>query len=251
MQHTEASIKIHFTNDYARFNMINGNRQLNEGKIKRIIKEIEDGNDMLRYYPIQVKENKERLDILDGQHRFWICRNLRRPVFYILITEEKSMTDIAKVNSNVEKWKSADFINCYVQLGNKNYELIRDFLETYGISLSVVLIMLSKGSPGVEGSHPEIGEDFKNGNFVVKYYDEAVKLAELCKQFESFANWRSRAFVIAIYRVVKAGLVPLKDVHDAWKKRPEMLTEQANYKSYVSILEQILNVGKQKRIVII
>ena len=37
----------------------------------------------------------------------------------------------------------------------------------------------------------------------------------------------------------------------AYKKRPEMLTEQANYKAYVNTLEQILNVGKQKRIVII
>ena len=135
MQHTEASVQIHFTNEYARFNMINGNRQLNERKINKIIKEIDNGNDMLRYYPIQVKENKERLDILDGQHRFWISKKLGRPVFYILVQEEKSMPDIAKINSNVEKWKNDDYINCYVQHGIEDYTILRDFFEKYNVSL--------------------------------------------------------------------------------------------------------------------
>jgi len=251
MQHVESSQAIFFTNDYARFKMINGNRQLNEGKIKRIIREISDGNDMLKYYPIQVKQNKDRLDILDGQHRFWICKHLKRPVFYIMVAEEKSMTDIAKVNSNVEKWKSADFINCYVQLGNKNYEVLQKFMDTYNFSLSVTLIMLTNGNPGVEGSHPEIGENFKDGTFEVKCMDKATELAEYCKLFESFANWRSRAFVIAIYRIHKAGLISINDLVVFYRKRPELLSQQANYKSYVNTLEQIVNVGKQKRIVII
>ena len=102
MQHTEASIKLYFTREYARFRMVNGNRQLNDRKINRIMREMADGNDMMRYYPIQVQENKDRLDILDGQHRFWICRHLKRPVYYILVSEEKTMPQIAKVNSNVE-----------------------------------------------------------------------------------------------------------------------------------------------------
>jgi hypothetical protein len=81
MTHTEASLQIFFTNEYSRFRMINGNRQLNEAKINRIIKEISNGNDMRKYYPIQVKENGDRLDILDGQHRFYIARHFKSPVF--------------------------------------------------------------------------------------------------------------------------------------------------------------------------
>lgn len=37
MTHTESSQKIYFTNEYARFNMINGNRPLNEAKALEII----------------------------------------------------------------------------------------------------------------------------------------------------------------------------------------------------------------------
>ena len=251
MEHKESSLQINFTNEYARFRMINGNRQLNEGKIKKIIKEITSGNDMLKYYPIQVRENGDRLDILDGQHRFFICRKLKRPVFYILVAEERSMPEIAKVNSNVEKWKSTDFINCYVANNNGNYKIIQKLQDEYKVGLTVLLKMLESGNPGAEGSHPNTMEDFRNGEFVVMHQSETVELIECCKEFSPFSAWKSRAFIIAIHRIRKAGLVPLSDLVSAYKKRPEFLTEQANYKSYVSILEQMLNVGKQKRIVIL
>jgi len=251
MTHTPATEKIYFSNEYARFKMINGNRQLNDLKIKKIIKEINEGNDMLRYYPIQVRENKDRLDILDGQHRFYICKKLKRPVFYILVQEDKSMPDIAKINSNVEKWKSIDFVNCYVAHNNKSYEILQAFLDEYKFSISVALILLQTGQPGSEGSYPNITEDFRNGRFEANYKTEAYQLAEDCKLFSNFKNWRSRAFVIAIYRIKKGGLITLKEIFDEYQKRPEMLTEQANYKSYINTLEQIVNVRKQKRIVIV
>lgn len=69
--------------------------------------------------------------------------------------------------------------------------------------------------------------------------------------FKEFTNCRSRAFVIAIYRIRKAGLVTIPEIVEAYKKRPEMLTQQGNYKAYVNTLEQIYNVGKQHRRVII
>lgn len=251
MNHVDSSVTIHFSNEYARFKMINGNRPLNEGKIKRIIKEISNGNDMLRYYPIQVKENKDRLDILDGQHRFYISKYLKRPVFYILVKEEKSMPDIARVNSNVEKWKSSDFVNCYAQQENKHYIQLRDFMDTYGFSASVSLRLLYNGNAGAEGSNESLTEDFKNGAFVVKCFDEAYAIAEDCKKFSSFAYWKERGFVIAIDRIKRAAILSIDEVLKAYNKKPEMLTHQASFKEYIWNLEQIINMGKQKRIVIV
>lgn len=183
MQHTEASTQIYFTKDYARFKMMEGNRQLNEGKIKKIMHEISSGNDMLKYYPIQVKLNGDRLDILDGQHRFYISRKLERPVFYIMVSESKKMIDIAKINSNVEKWKPMDFLNCYIQSGNKDYELVQTFLDKYKISLSASLKMLHCGNPGADGGNETLGDDFRNGEYEVKTYKEACELADICNQF--------------------------------------------------------------------
>ena len=252
MNHVEASTQIHFTTEYAKFRMINGNRQLNERKINKIINEVNTGNDMLRYYPIQVKENGDRLDILDGQHRFWICKKLQRPVFYILVKEDKSMPDIAKINSNVEKWKNEDFINCYVQHGNENYKIIREFLDQYKISLTIALQMLSLGHPGNDtGSNAKLNDDFRNGTIEIKFYDMAIEIAKDALRFSTFAHCLSRSFIIAIYRIKQANMISLDEIESAYNKRPEMLTQQANYKAYVNTLEQIVNVGKQKRIIIL
>jgi hypothetical protein len=251
MQHRESSIVVYYSTEYARFKMLNGNRQLNERKIKKIISEIANGNDMLRYKPIEVKENKDRLEILDGQHRFYISKYLKKPVYYILVDENKTMVDIAKINSNVDKWKGADFLNCYIQQGNADYERLRLFSETYEFSLSVSLKLLAHGHPGSEGTDHGSSEEFKNGSFQIKYWDEAVKIAVECKKFYSFHYHRERSFVIAIYRIMKASIVAIDKLVKAYEKKPEQLLRQPSYKEYIWNLEHILNIGNKTRIVII
>lgn len=252
MKHIESSVKVYSTTEYALFNFILGNRPLDEPRIKRITNEILDGNDLLRYYPINVYERSGRLDVKDGQHRFYISRKLRRPVYYILMEENKSMSDIARVNSNVGKWKQDDYINCYVQAGNDHYIKLEAFIETYQFSLGVCLLMLNTGTPGGDsGTYSAIlNESFRGGTFEVTSIKEAVDLAENCKLFSDFAYWRSRSFVVAIDKIVKSELYPLKDLLADFKKRPEMLTQQANYKSYLTTMEVMVNLGKHKRILL-
>jgi hypothetical protein len=250
-KYTPSSVIVYSTTDYSRFRMINGNRQINIRKVNKIIKEIESGNDMLRYYPIQVKEWMEQLDILDGQHRFYIDQKLKRPVYFILVEEEKTMPDIAKVNSNVEKWKSDDFINCYIQQENSDYSELKAFMETYDFSATMAVRLLQKGEPGVEGSSADLMESFRHGKFEVMHAAAAYTLAEECKMFSTYKGWNERGFVIALYRVKKAGLITIEDLLASFKKRPEMLTSQKSYKEYIWNFEQIINVGKQKRLTII
>lgn len=173
------------------------------------------------------------------------------PVFYIIIKEEKSMPDIARINSNVEKWKNNDYLNCYIQQGNKNYELLQQFIDAYHFPFSISIILLATGNAGVEGSNQVLNHAFKNGTFIVEQWKAAVDLAENCKKFNASPLWRERGFIIALYRILKAGLVTIDDLLAAFKKRPEMLTKQPGFKDYIYNLEQIVNIGKQKRIVII
>jgi len=249
--HLVSTITVFQTDNYKIFEFIKGNRPLNEQKIKRIIKEIETGNDMLKYYPIQVKVENDSLVILDGQHRFFICKKLKRPVYYILVTEDKSMVDIAGVNSNVEKWTSENFVNCYVNQGNEHYIKLKDFLDIYKINVGTCLRLLETGTPGVEGSNATLYEKFQKGRFEVSKWDEAVLIADNCQLFSAFPYWKDRSFVVAIYRIMKAGKIAVSDVVDAYKKYPEMLVKNLSYKNYVYNLEQIVNNKKHNRIAII
>lgn len=250
IKHNTSSVVIFQTKDYSTFTMINGNRALNENKIKRIIKEIEKGNNMLPYYPIQVRVVGEKMEILDGQHRFFICKKLKQPVHYILVTEQKSMSDIAKVNSNVEKWRPQDFINCYVAQGNYHYIELQAFMDTYKISVGISLRMLSTGTPGSEGTDTSLAEKFQHGKFEVAHLATAIEIAELCRLFAPSPYCTDRSFIIAIYKINKAGLITIADLAATVAKNPDKLVKQANYKAYIYNLEQIVNAGKQKRIVI-
>jgi hypothetical protein len=231
--------------------MILGNRAINLHKVDKIIKEIEAGNDMLQYYPIQVRVVKDKLEILDGQHRFFISKKLKRPVYYILVSEKKSMHDIARINSNVETWKDDHFINCYTTEGNLHYKELKEFHDKYKFSIGICLSLLHLGSPGdANGSNAKLRSNFEEGKFEVLKKKEAIEVAEMVKQFDSFGNWRGRTFILALYRIKKAGKVSIEDVLQAYRKNPEMLTKQAHYKEYIIKLEYIINQGKHKRIVI-
>ncbi|MFT3679824.1 MAG: hypothetical protein QM791_06105, partial [Ferruginibacter sp.] len=230
LKHNISTVQVFMTDQYKNFSMVTGNRGINQTKINKIIKEIERGNDMLEYYPIQVRVEGDRLEILDGQHRFMICKKLKRPVFYILVKEKKDMADIARVNSNVETWKAQDFINCYIQKKNKNYIRLQEFLNTYKINVGTSLRLLSHGSPGAEGGNDELKEKFEHGTFEILQWDEAVRIAELCKQFSGFEYWQDRGFIIAIYRIDQAGLVTIKELAAACLKYSDMLTKQMSQK---------------------
>jgi hypothetical protein len=246
IHHTPSQTMVFQSNEYALFKMLDGNRQLNEQKIKRIIRDINHGIDVLKYYPITVVEKNGRLEIHDGQHRFYISKKLKKPVHYIVMKEERELSDIAKINSNVEKWTVKDYINCYVQLGNKNYDLLQKFIDEYGFSPTISIKLLSTGSPGTESG---LGNnDFHRGSFEAKCYDQAVEFAETCKKFSAFPYYKDRGFAIAIHRILQAEKISIDELHEKFEKNQDMLKKQSGFKEYLFVLEMIMNKGKQIRI---
>lgn len=246
MEHIESAIKVFFTKDYSRFRMINGNRQLNEQKIKRIINDMENGIDVLRYCPVLVKENGQRLDIIDGQHRFYVSRKRKTNVWYILV-EEMTLHSIAKINSNTEKWKTKDFINCYVQIGNENYVKLRELIEKYPISITDALCMLQEGTVIGGGNHKK--DDFEQGHFKVQHATFTHNLLSIVSLFQ-FPNKYSRGFLIAIQKVIDGEKVNIEEFISKINANKFDLIKQSTYKEYLLNLESVYNKGKQNRIII-
>lgn len=249
MEHKEAVVKIYFTTEYSRFNMILGNRQLDEAHIKRLEKNIEDGMNYLRYFPIQVKENGEKLDIIDGQHRYYVGRKLRLPIFYIIVQEDRSLHQIAKTNSAVSKWKTGDFIHCYVMQENPHYKELQEFMTVYDLSASLSVRLLTSGDPGSAGGGNL--SDFQQGMFEVKTKEQAVALTESCRLFSDFKHWRSNYFFSAIKRIVDAGKVPIAELAEKFQQNKDRLTQQPDVKSYIGTLSIIYNIRKTKHCEII
>lgn len=244
--HTLSRVQIYTTKQYDRFVKMAGNRSLNKAKINRIKKDIDNGLDMLRYCPIIVAEKDGKLEVLDGQHRLQVCKDLKSPVWYIM-ADELTILEIARVNSNTEKWKNKDYIHCYVSQGNENYRKVEAFMGEYGFPLSVALALLTKGVKTNDGGEGSVQKQFQEGGIVVKYEAEARRVADIAKQFEGFSAWNSRTFVVAICKIMEADKMPMQEVVAAYLANKDKLQPQGNWKNYLAALEVIVNIGKSKR----
>jgi hypothetical protein len=255
MEHTKSKITVYSTMDYKRFRFIDGNRTTEDAKNKnkrsRIISEIKSGNDILDESPILVSQSNSHLDIKDGQNRFLIAKALNRPIHYIIKKESLSLYNLAKNNSNVEKWSADDYINCYITAGNKNYEQIRQFRKKYDIAISMTLMLLANGKEKIFLNQKNLISDFQQGIFEVKKWKDACMVAEICKGFQEFPHWTSRPFISAIIRILQADHCQFDRLMNKFQRDPKRLSAHKNVMGYISNLELIYNIDNQNRKTII
>lgn len=248
--HIESTTKVYVTRDYGIFSILQGNRSLNKSKIKRIVEEIGAGTNLLKLCPIIVSEEGNKLKVIDGQHRLEVAKQIKSNVWYV-ICDPLTLYQIAKVNSNTEKWTGKDFINCYAQTGNPSYVKLKEFATVYGFPLSVNLALLQNGTMKNDtGGSKSAQKAFETGAFKVRKEDEAIAIAQQVERFKDFHGYRSRNFVVAICKILDAQKISIDEVVNAFEKNKDQLFIQGNWKNYLVNLETIVNIGKGKRRVI-
>lgn len=252
MNHSISKVKVFSTSNYKVFSTMDGNRALNKNKIQRIINEIKSGNDILDEVPVLVKEVNSHLEVLDGQHRVEICKALKRPVHYIVHKEKMTLHNVARVNTNTEKWNDQNFINAYVKIGNTNYKQLQSFQKTYGIATGICLGLLTAGLMTNDGGaySEKVRLEFEQGLFEVKKLKEATQIAEICKNFSAYKHWNKRGFIISICRIIKSEMCDMDVLLKKFQKDPAALTYHTHWKGIIRNLEDIYNIGNSKRRVI-
>lgn len=100
--------QIEKTKEYHVFKTLDGNRPLIKSHIKKL-KESVSNNNFLNLHPIVVNENFE---IIDGQHRLEVAKQLGVEIFYILSSK---VTDDHLITSNVNQkgWEVENYIDFY------------------------------------------------------------------------------------------------------------------------------------------
>lgn len=237
----DAAAQIKVTNLYNVFKNITGNRELNMNKIKRIEKDIAAGLNMLPYCPIIVDSE---MNIIDGQHRFFIARKLKQYIHYV-VAPELSLHEIARVNSNTERWKGKDFIHCYSTQGNQHYIKLQAFMDKWGVPHSTAIGLL--GHKRVGGMDVSMKSNFEKGTFIVLHEERAEKIMQTSALFKEHPGHLSRHFLEAISRIMSSGKCDWDHLVQKFKSNPELLPECANTKDYLLCLEQVYNKGAQKR----
>lgn len=240
MEHQECTFnKIYWTTDYSRFHYIAGNRDLIESKVKKLIHDVQSGLDLMQYCPILVNKH---MHIIDGQHRFKACTQMKWRVYYVIVPDI-TFAQIARVNNNKNRWKMTDFLNCYRDAGDnkKEYNTLYDFIQQYPVIISTAISLLMTGSVMPTG-HRDISEAFRNGDFKATHHAEAYDLMLYAEPYAKFTTEAySREFLACLQKLLASDQFSTVEMLDKLQKHDLKITRQQNSKKYLAHMEELFN----------
>jgi hypothetical protein len=234
-------IQVHTTKDYSLFKFLNGNRDVNTLHIARLKESIE------KNYLTTIIMVNEKFEIIDGQHRFVICKELKLPINYI-IQKNYGLKEVQVLNANMKNWQTTDYLDGYCDLGFKDYLIYRDFVKDYGFQNQIAMLLLSgQYTSGTNKNSPHL--NFRNGTFKVADLDGAKKIAEKLLMIEPYYDgFLRRSFVLAMYQMFNNERFEFTEFLSKLKIQPTALQDCTNVTQYKVLIEEIYNYRRREKI---
>lgn len=239
----ESSVKIYWTKDYGKFRFLKGNRDLDETKIKRILKSVENGLEFFKYCPIMINQDGY---VIDGQHRFFVCKKLGLNIYYVIVPEF-TLRQVAEMNNNASKWKDRDYLNCYVDVGIEDYIQLQKFIDEQKIGIGIAISLLQNQNAH---GNAEVRESFRDGAFRIKHYDYAVGIMEIINRFHPFcATYHTRSFIEALEQIMEGHehAAIIDELIAKLEKHNLVIEQRSTAKEYLAHLEDLFNFRNSKR----
>lgn len=185
---------IYKTTNYDQFKLMKGNRVLNQNHVAKLKKEIRRHN-LLLACPVIVNE---KFQVIDGQHRIEVARQLGVPVYYV---QEKGLTiaDVVMLNRSQRKWTIWDYVELYIANGKEDYQVLKDFTLEHGLVISSGVTLLSKNSTTNLAT-----EKFRSGEFTVDNLEYAETIVSYMQDLKPHLRlpgiYTDSAFAAAVKR---------------------------------------------------
>ena len=137
---------IYETTDYDMFNRLDGNRDVDERRVKDCEKSI-DVHGQLR-----LVEVNELMEIIDGQARVAALQRLGMPIQYY-IKQGAGLTECIEENNTGRKWPTESYIKSFIQKADtpkqvkKDYQLLLECLTKYkksGLTENIIIKICAK-----------------------------------------------------------------------------------------------------------
>ena len=231
--------QVHTTNDYFLFKSIEGNRNKNLMHINRL------KESMTNNYLFTIITINEKYEIIDGQHRFEVIKELNLPLNYI-ICKGYGLDEVHILNENSKTWNSDDYLEAYCNLNYPHYLNYQLFKNRYKLGHKLCMAMLSENTSNAGTSQIK---EFYKGVFVIKNFKKACDLAdkiEILSQY--YEGHRRTSFVFAMLKLFKNENFEFTELLQKLKKQPTALVDCANSQQYISLLEEIYNYRRKLKI---
>lgn len=240
--------EVRITTDYSMFKFDPLNRSIKRHKLTKLKESISRTNGNLQAVLIDQKGN-----IIDGQHRYVVCKSLGLPVKYTIADSEYKSSDMLELNNNGSGWIASDFADYHAKQGNPNYEIFLKYKAQFPELKDGVLCSILENkytlANGQAGSMTKRG--FQEGTFIVMYENKARVLLAHLRQISAFyKGWNKRAFVYA--------LIHLSNCPDFnWDKflaklqiRHISLFDYPKAEDFVKALAEIYNYRERKKLTV-
>lgn len=228
-QHFKVHTSVYSTRDYHLFNLLTGNRETLAPHLKKLK---ESMSEKYLLCPIIVND---KMEVIDGQHRLKICKDLNLPVYFI-VAKGYGIEEVQRLNINHSNWKFSTYLDSYCEMGYPEYLKVKEFKDRFGFDDSTTTYLLS-------GNHDNnVWNNFKTGNFKIKNYNKAVDRAEKIMDFEPFYKGFKRIrFVKALIRVMDSKGYIHDTMLGKMKYLSTRLVDCVDIESYEKLLRDIYN----------
>ena len=242
--------KIYSTTNYDMFKTILGNRPIKR-KGTHYYELRQSMQDDGQIVPAVVNEKHE---IIDGQHRLEVCKELGIPFIYIII-DGTSFRDIAKANEG-KKWSTEMFVNGYALNGGENTEGYRYLTALYDEFSPPVIKSVFTRLLGTASGHHGL-RVIREGRFTTSTYEYdmlanclreliALGYADFIKENKrsSTTYWETMCYVWRHPGVNNERMIKLM-----WQNE-KRIPATSKVREYLEVLTKIYNKGldKNKRI---
>ncbi len=226
-------MKTNKTKNYDIFKYIVGNRITNKGNLKKIRDSIMKCN-LLECNPLLVNE---KMEIIDGQHRLHIAKELGLDVYY-LKKHGLGLNDVQNLNNASKNWVLNDYLHSFCEMEYPAYVNLRIFIHKYGLPISVAILLLQKGDGDTARKR------FRDGTFKINQRKKGTEIAEFITELVSIqVHYRSRSFLLALSEVFQIKL----DKKRLKKCIVEGIPKRVTIAQYLQEMQTAYNYGLQEK----
>ena len=191
IQEDTVKMQVFESTDYNKFKLIKGNRTLHKTKYLQLLKSMEQE---VLDIPIAVNE---KMEIIDGQHRFHSRRELGLPILYY-VCEGYGIEQVKRANLVSSNWTKEDYLNLHVTDGLENYEEFEEILLDSGLNVTDLIKVYAKAQ---DKSSEQVSYEFENGTLSNENINKVKDFIEALKDFEFFKFFRKKQFVAAMIKL--------------------------------------------------
>lgn len=227
--------EVYMSNEYENFKYMEGNRNID---LKHLVKLTDSFKTKQLPIPIVVNKNME---ILEGQHRFLVCKTEGLPVYYIKI-EDCSINDAILINTISKKWTMEDYLNHYCSLGYEHYINLKNFMEITGLNCNCARLF----ADSYDGKASKHNSKFSIGRFEMIPFDEAFAKFEIYRDYNKCPAFNMQIFMLSILKIMDNPKYDHKRMMQKIDLFYYKITKRVTKNEYIQVLTEIYNYNVSK-----